>query len=137
MNTPQLFEIGDFILHSGQRTNFRINCDVLTAEVWRAIAAFAAPIIGDFTQIHSIPRGGDALANAMQPYANFAPTPRSVTVLICDDVLTTGASMKKAQNMYPDVRTKGLVLYARGPAPNWIKVVFTLSLQQLTNIEAD
>jgi hypothetical protein len=33
-----LFQLGDFHLHSGQKSKYKINCDALTDEDWRTLA---------------------------------------------------------------------------------------------------
>ena len=46
-------------------------------------------------------------------------------MLIVDDVLTTGASMEHERARCSG-RTIGVVLFARGPCPEWIHPVFRM-----------
>ena len=116
-----LFNSGQFRLHSGSVSSFKIDCDALTEDDWKAIAA----IVGQHTkfgQVIGVPSGGLRLAEALAPYCTSGPT------LIVDDVLTTGASMREVAEglgaMHPYT---GFVLFARGPCPSWVWPLFVMS----------
>lgn len=83
-----LLNIGSFILRSGQKTRFKIDCDALTDADWDAIAALVVSQY-QFSEVAGIPRGGTKLAERLIPHINNT----SDTVLIVDDVLTTGTSV--------------------------------------------
>lgn len=84
-----LFNYGDFTLHSGGGSTFKIDCDALTDNDLQALARIAVNILPPFGEVYGIPRGGERLAEALKPYA----TAGDKTLLIVDDVLTTGASI--------------------------------------------
>lgn len=69
-----------------------------------------------------IPRGGLRFAAALRPYAVL----HSDTVLIVDDVLTTGASMKEMRSLKESqgYHTIGLVIFARKQPPTWVEPIF-------------
>lgn len=118
-----LFVHAPIVLHSGGRSNFKIECDALTPADWEGLAAIAQErIIGSvaFGEIVGVPRGGLPFAAALQKYV----VPGSEWWLVVDDVLTTGRSMVEAMTGPKDV---GLVAFARGPIPNKsIAALFTL-----------
>lgn len=117
-----LFQSGDFTLHSGQRSNFKIDCDALTDADWETLAVMAVERLEYFTAVEGVPRGGLKLAAALEKHkttcADFEPQ-----LLIVDDVLTTGASMEKQR---ADRDTTGIVVFARGPLLPWVKALFVL-----------
>lgn len=75
----------------------------------------------------SIPTGGDRFAKFLRAYSDVV---NSSTVLIVDDVLTTGTSMNELKNMMDrklDIR--GVVLFSRGETPDWITPIFQMPRQ--------
>lgn len=121
-----LFSLGNFSLHSGGMTNFRIDCEAFSDDDLRAIASIGYGLIPPFSEVYGIPQGGLRFANAMRLYQTWDSNRR----LIVDDVLTTGASFKDALNLteakgsYSDI---GLVIFARGPCPSWVTPIFELN----------
>ncbi len=85
---PPLFEAGYFRLHSGEETTWRINCEVLSDDDVRTLAAIIASHC-TFGSVEGVPTGGLRLAEALRPLATTGP------LLIVDDVLTTGSSMEE------------------------------------------
>ncbi len=110
-----LFNHGEFVLHSGESTNWKLDCDALSDDDIRAIAAIVGPIIY-FSSIVGVPRGGTRLAAALSPYCRDA----GWATLIVDDVLTTGRSMEQARGKITG-KAKGFVIFARGPMPKWVQ----------------
>lgn len=118
-----LFQLGNFVLHSGDTSGWKVDCDALSDRDIEALAYIGNTLIPyPFGRIVSIPRGGDRFAAAMQHYVN----PSSDRVLVVDDVLTTGESMKTVSRQY-DLVT-GLVIFARGPVPSWIIPIWRLGV---------
>jgi hypothetical protein len=142
-----LFQLGDFLLSSGKRSNWKLECDSLTDGDIATLANLIRQMIGSFSEVHGVPsggRGGDSppglsggirLAQALKPHAlgegNNAP------ILIVDDVLTTGVSIDKvAMKIYEERKHtlplskhdlfKGAVLFARGQCPMWVRAVFQM-----------
>lgn len=85
-----LFVFGDFRSDSGLLLTWKINCDALTPDDWRTIAAVSAERLPGFGAVVGVPRGGLALAREMGQYATSGPT------LVVGDVWTTGGSMRRA-----------------------------------------
>lgn len=115
-----LFLNSAFTSHAGVRLPFKIECDALTNDDISVIAEIIARHTV-FSSVVSIPRGGDRLARALQEFVqDFGP------VLIVDDVFTTGKSMEdKRQEIGGN--PIGVVIFARGELPSWVKAVFELS----------
>lgn len=114
-----LFRIGDFALHSGDRSRWKIECDSLTDEDWAALALMVVERVKPFTAVRGVPRGGLKLAKALEPYRSFGNG-----VLIVDDVLTTGASMEQARRGRDSAQ--GAVVFARGECPDWVTPLFRM-----------
>lgn len=116
-----LFQLGAFSGHAGAALPFKIEGDALVSADYDALAW----VIGSnrtFSSVHGVPRGGLPLAVALQSYATTDGPP-----LIVDDVLTTGTSMEAFRQRLGLLNPLGVVIFARGPCPNWIHPVFTLS----------
>jgi len=74
------------------------------------------------SKVYGVPTGGLRLAKAFDPYLK----PGGLE-LIVDDVLTTGNSMELAKFQSGFKNPVGLVIVARGPCPNWVKPILTMS----------
>lgn len=131
----ELFNLGTYVLHSGLETDFKIDCDALTPPELRAMTRCALGLLPPFRKAYGIATGGLKFAQALNFYAEEA----AWTVIIADDVLTTGRSFEDfrrhlisdmgstgwASQARPDI--KGIVLFARGPCPQWVTPIFTLN----------
>ena len=128
-----LFQLGDFKLHSGEKSSYKIECDALTNDDWKALASIVFKMVGLFSSVEGVPEGGLKLAKELSFFvSNTGPH------LIVDDVLTTGASMEAlwqknlADSFYSPYRTidgkaiVGVVIFARGPCLPWIRPLFQI-----------
>ena len=124
-----LFIKKDFVMHSGGLAHYKIECDALTDGDIETLAWIIAQKTHEtvpnhkgtgIKSVYGVPRGGVRLAKAVEQYID----PEGSIKLIVDDVLTTGTSMElaKAQG-HGDV---GVVIFARGPCPDWVKPIFTM-----------
>jgi orotate phosphoribosyltransferase len=113
-----LFQLGDFTLHTGQKSLWKIDCDALTKEDWATLARMIYGIVPSFSFIEGVPSGGLALAEALQLYRSSVGE-----LLIVDDVLTTGTSMEELRAGRDAI---GVVVFARRPCPPWIKALFQM-----------
>jgi orotate phosphoribosyltransferase len=119
-----LFNIGEFKLHSGSISKFKIDCDALTEKDWEVLACIVADGEIKFGAVVGIPKGGLKFAEALLPYINDDCD----RLLIVDDVLTTGKSMKqefkKHSKFYKHIF--GVVVFDRGeyPCPWWVYPIF-------------
>ena len=119
-----------FTAHSGESAFFKIEEEGLSFEEIATFARIIAPRYPTCTDVVSVPRGGDRLAEALQPYlAHHAGD----DILIVDDVYTTGSSMNHQKiEVYagnPEGNVHGVVMFARNPIkPDdaWIKPVFQM-----------
>jgi hypothetical protein len=113
----KMFVRKEFISHSGIQLQWKIEADALTDEDLATLSWVVTQQLC-FGSVVGIPMGGLRFAEALKPYAAKGSR------LLVDDVLTTGNSMKTAYRE-GDI---GLVIFARGPCPAWVKPIFTLSL---------
>jgi orotate phosphoribosyltransferase len=113
-----LFESGAFNLHSGHISSWRINAEALSDASLATLASIMANCIGHFGSVEGVPDGGLRFAAHWRPYVTSGP------VLIVDDVLTTGASIEEQRAGRDAI---GLVIFARGPCPSWVKAVWSLN----------
>ena len=130
--TPHLFNVnpaGEFELHSGEKSYWKLDCDALTVSDWNTLAYMILKRVKPFTHVYGIPTGGVPLQAALRAYQVQGTTPR---VLIVDDVLTSGESMERTREdvyedlMFKDTEIIGAVVFARGPVPDWITPLFAL-----------
>lgn len=114
-----LFALHEFRTGAGLPVWWKVECDALTGADWDTLASLARVLVPEFGAVESIPRGGDALALRLAPFASAGP------VLIVDDVLTTGGSMIKKRAGRESVI--GLVAFARGPCPDWVTPILSVN----------
>lgn len=123
---PDLFNFGKFTLASGKISNFKIDCDALTDSEWRAIAELVAPKLPPFDVVVGVPRGGLKFADALYQHRTVG----AHAILYADDVWTTGKSMRRIVNEKEPCT--GIVLFARGPLPEWVQTVFSVNEKWLS-----
>lgn len=85
-----LFQKIDFVGNSGLPLDWKIECDALELEDWETLAYLVSKRY-KFGTVLGIPRGGITFASCLTKYIDES----SNTLLIVDDVLTTGGSMIK------------------------------------------
>jgi hypothetical protein len=127
-----LFQLGDFTLNSGAKSRWKLECDALTPGDIEALAEMVRQMVGAFSSVEGVPRGGLRLAEALKPFAGI-----SGPHLIVDDVLTTGGSMERTRDAYwlrkygPGSAVKvgdpvGTVIFARGQRLPWVSALFQM-----------
>lgn len=127
----RLFESGDFTSHAGLPLKWKLECDAIHPDEWKAIAKMVMDYqTRPFYKAVGIPRGGMPFAIAMNEYASGNPQDQ---IMICDDVFTTGTSMQDfIKENYPDwTMNQGYrwVVFARQPSsgyPHHVKALFTM-----------
>jgi orotate phosphoribosyltransferase len=114
-----LFQHGKFVLHSGEYSSYKIECDALTISDWFTVARLVRQRVPPFRTVEGVPRGGSPLARALREF-------RTVNggLLIVDDVWTTGGSMEAHR---AGREACGAVLFARSTPAPWVVPVFLLS----------
>lgn len=119
-----LFKNIPFISHSGQSLDWKIDCDSLTNEDLDTLARLVSTKI-KFGEVIGIPTGGLRFANTLKKYI----TRGNIYLLVVDDVLTTGKSMKEYYN-FQGKPTIGVVIFARTQHyPIWITPIFELAAE--------
>lgn len=120
-----LFQLGNFTLNSGAVSAWKLECDALTDDDWQALARMVQQMVGPFSSVEGVPRGGLKLAECLKPLCSLAGPH-----LIVDDVLTTGGSMERMRQDAMDNRSirivTGAVVFARGQCPLWVKPLFQM-----------
>lgn len=129
-----LIQLGDFPLHSGNHSWFKLVADKFIEENVKGLVELILALTGPFSSVEGVPTGGLVLAAGLNKYStNDKEHPH----LIVDDVLTTGGSMEKAwlaayerdgspEFIRPGHYINGAVVFARGKCPPWIKAIFQL-----------
>lgn len=118
-----LFQRGNFTLSSGAVSGYKIECDALSDADWEALALMVREMVGMFSSVEGVPRGGLKLAERLQPFCR----PGCFRHLIVDDVLTTGRSMEvAAHGVNLGNPVIGAVVFARGQCPTWVKALFRM-----------
>lgn len=123
-----LFQFAEFMLASGKKSKFKLECDAISPEEWHSLARIVRPILPAYGHIVPVPRGGVAWANIFEHYK----VPGTPMVLFVDDVWTTGTSMwqtvqKFSLNSPIGLQWHGVVLFARGPVPKNVTALFTVN----------
>ena len=88
----KLFQSIDFKSHSGLELKWKIECDALSDPEWFTISQMIMEIAPPFKEAIGIPRGGTKLGSLLNQYGTGK---REDPILLVDDVLTTGESMKE------------------------------------------
>ena len=105
--------------YSGMILPFKIDCDTLTPEDWKCLAWKVSGLVAPFGIVEGVSRGGCPLAYWLKPYK----TKSSLSLLIVDDVLSTGQSMEAQR---AGRKAMGVVIFARGLCPKWITPLFQM-----------
>ena len=122
----KLFQSVDFKSHSGLELKWKIECDAISDPEWFTISQMIMEISVPFKEAIGIPRGGTKLGNLLNQYGTGK---REDPVLLVDDVLTTGESMKQFKTKrswrYPSDYI-GWVVFARTKTPKWVTALFQM-----------
>jgi len=122
----KLFQSVDFKSHSGLELKWKIECDALSDPEWFTISQMIMEISVPFKEAIGIPRGGTKLGNLLNQYGTGK---KEDPILLVDDVLTTGESMKQFKTKrswrYPSDYI-GWVVFARTKTPKWVTALFQM-----------
>jgi hypothetical protein len=128
LSRKHLFSRGDFQLHSGARSDYKVDCDALSNEDIDTVAYLLNFWIRrvhewTFKTVIGIPSGGTRLEKAFEAYCT--PEDPTAGILLVDDVGTTWKSMEEERlnilrrtNFTTSVH--GAVIFARTKPPIWI-----------------
>lgn len=117
----KLFRKARTTLHSGQISNWKIDCDSLFFEDWETCAWLIHQRC-EFGRVVGIPSGGLRLASKLERFVD----PTKQGLLIVDDVITTGDSFREFAATVEGPYA-GAALFGRGdPAmyPSWVTPIF-------------
>lgn len=122
-----LFSPTPFRSHSGLDLSWKIDCDALSDVDLVTLAKVVAERM-TFCKVVGVPRGGLRFATVLSCYCSG---PDGGTLLIVADVLTTGGSMQRERKLHSSFgafkEIVGVVIFARGPCPDWVQPIFTLA----------
>jgi len=122
----KLFQSVDFKSHSGLELKWKIECDALSDPEWFTISQMIMEISVPFKEAIGIPRGGTKLGNLLNQYGTRK---KEDPILLVDDVLTTGESMKefKTKRTWRNPADYiGWVVFARTKTPKWVTALFQM-----------
>ena len=122
----KLFQSVDFKSHSGLELKWKIECDALSDPEWFTISQMIMEISVPFKEAIGIPRGGTKLGNLLNQYGTRK---KEDPILLVDDVLTTGESMKefKTKRTWRNPADYiGWVVFARAKTPKWVTALFQM-----------
>jgi hypoxanthine phosphoribosyltransferase len=123
-----MIDFGEFRSHSGILLPWKLECDDLSDNDIRGLAAIIASKFY-FRGVYGIPRGGNRLANALQ---RFSVSHHNYPLLIVDDVMTTGTSMEEAKKELGKTASNayGVVIFSRtNVIPSWIFPFFIVGYE--------
>ncbi len=115
-----LFERKPFKMASGGVARYTIQSKALSDEDISTLAWLISEK-GDIRDIYGVTEGGHRLAAALEKYRS-----KQGVRLIVDDVLTTGASMEAARVKTGWHDAVGVVIFSRGPCPDWVLPIFSM-----------
>lgn len=127
-----LFQKKQVKLHSRKLSTFKIECDSLSYLDEECLCYLISTKF-KFRAVFGVPNGGLKLAEGLKKYCS---NDRNDDVLIVDDVLTTGQSMREFRNEVKDflldetsednTNIIGVVIFARGVCPKWVTPIFSM-----------
>lgn len=118
MDEVGLFQLKSFTAHSVNILPWKIECDALGLSDWECLAYMVAERVRPFVAVEGVPQGGLILAKCLNKYIT-----RCSSLLIVDDVLTTGSSMEYQRN---GRIAQGAVIFARRECPSWVTPIFQM-----------
>ena len=132
-----LFQMGNFTLHSGKESRWKIDCDALTDADYETLAWIVAKErkikFGLVTHVGAKVNYGGKLANSYKfkcGLRQYETRALQDSILIVDDVLTTGYSINEekrlCKHIYGNCKIKGVVIFARGKCPSWVRPIFQM-----------
>lgn len=126
-----LFQLGDFMVHSNNQSQWKIECDTLIDEDYETLAWIVAMEWNlKYNGVKAIETGGHIFGTKLRKYQQNW-TKRINTLLIVDDVLTTGRSMNEIYEVWKDaknIRLIGVIIFARGKCPEWVRPIFQMEV---------
>jgi hypothetical protein len=118
-----LFVKKDIVLHSGAKSDFKIEADSLTDEDIDTLAYLISKKFR-FNGVVGVAKGGIRLGKALRQYREDDV---GLPILLVDDVLTTGKSMVEwLDKIGGGLSVIGVVIFARGQCPSWIHPIFQM-----------
>ena len=125
-----LFQDVDIIGHAGGKLTWKIECDALSTDEWRVLANLILHYEKrPFRVAIGIPTGATELGNILNQYATGET---QHTVLVVDDVYTTGTSFREFKEAnYKDEHIIQWVCFARKPTSPDINALFTMPAEVL------
>ena len=135
MKKRGIFQLGKFKLHSGKKSEWKIECDMLVEEDYKTLAHIVAKELkfGLVTHVGGKVNYKGRIANSYKfkrALEGYETKTLQNPILIVDDVLTTGYSIneekKLCENIYSGCDMVGVVIFARGECPYWVKSIFQL-----------
>lgn len=113
-----LFKLGNFILSSGERTDWVIDCNALSDGDIKAMVSIAIGILPPFGSVVATTHGDMRFVQELSHHSQDGGR-----LLIAQDVITNGNSMEEARDGRDAI---GICMFARQKPPSWVKAVWRL-----------
>lgn len=119
-----MFVKKSFISHSGQKLDWKIECDDMTYSDVETLCYLISQKF-KFFNVFGVPDGGLKFATCLKKYCSDNVDDG---ILVVDDVFTTGKSMNSFVSKNNIKNPKGVVIFSRGTRPDWITPVFQVTI---------
>lgn len=125
-----MFNWNPFKSHAGKSLKWKIECDDLNRFDIAALSAIISKKVKFY--IAYCPPTNSIFVQELTQYLNRCNNKDSKTILIIDDVLTTGKSMHETRKNLilqgaKSTDIKGVVVFSRNKCPHWITPIFQLN----------
>jgi hypothetical protein len=123
-----IFSKGDYSIHNGRVTPWRIIPSSFSDEDWECFAQLIAERFPNFEKVIGVSQFGVKLESHLSQYSTHGG------LLIVDDVLYPETMNKmrlyfRTRKKYVNYDIQGFTVFARVPCPSWIRALWQLDVR--------